>query len=293
MKTLRLISLTTIFAILSIIAFAQQNMEDVVYLKNGNIYRGLIIEQVPGETLKIQTVGGNVFTVVVTDIAKITKENKVADEQPAPRDYERGNMHSGNYYHSKDSARRQYQFRKKGYFFQGQLLLENLQGGVRIVNGYKFGRFGYIGIGIGIDMLGNTPFTSVSSNGGPSFNSNDISGVYLPLYLYYEGDILKKRITPFYTLEAGYCLSPGGGMPFDMGNNFSERRGGAMGGVGFGAKFNTRRKVNFSLLANLNFKNIHYRNYLYYYDDMGNYSEGYSSGNVMAIIPGIRFGIGF
>ena len=53
-------------------------MEDVVYLKNGNLYRGMIIEQVPNVSLKIETIGGNVFAVNIADVAKITKEHKVA-----------------------------------------------------------------------------------------------------------------------------------------------------------------------------------------------------------------------
>ena len=42
-------------------AFAQGNMQDVVYLKNGSIIRGEIIEMVSGETVKIMTVDGSVF----------------------------------------------------------------------------------------------------------------------------------------------------------------------------------------------------------------------------------------
>jgi len=54
-------------------AFAQQ-MEDVVYLKNGGLIRGTIIEQVPGESLKIQTRDGNVFVYTMGEVAKILKE---------------------------------------------------------------------------------------------------------------------------------------------------------------------------------------------------------------------------
>ena len=54
-------------------AFAQQ-MEDVVHLKNGSIVRGTIIEQLPGESLKIQTQGGSVFVYTMDEIAKISKE---------------------------------------------------------------------------------------------------------------------------------------------------------------------------------------------------------------------------
>ena len=54
-------------------AFAQQ-MEDVVYLKNGGLIRGTITEQIPSESLKIQTRDGNVFVYTMDEIAKISKE---------------------------------------------------------------------------------------------------------------------------------------------------------------------------------------------------------------------------
>ena len=54
-------------------AFAQQ-MEDVVHLKNGGLVRGTIIEQIPGESLKIQTRDGNVFVYTMDEIAKMSKE---------------------------------------------------------------------------------------------------------------------------------------------------------------------------------------------------------------------------
>ena len=54
-------------------AFAQQ-MEDVIHLKNGGLIRGTIIEQVPGESLKIKTREGNVFVYTMDEIAKMSKE---------------------------------------------------------------------------------------------------------------------------------------------------------------------------------------------------------------------------
>ena len=41
--------------ILTISCLAQESYEDVVYLKDGSIIRGMIIEQIPGKTIKIQT----------------------------------------------------------------------------------------------------------------------------------------------------------------------------------------------------------------------------------------------
>ncbi len=49
---------------------------DVVYLKNGGILVGSIIEQIPNESLKIQTKDGSVFVYSMNDIARIAKEKR-------------------------------------------------------------------------------------------------------------------------------------------------------------------------------------------------------------------------
>ena len=41
--------------------YAQGDLQEVVYLKNGSIIRGIIIEQQPNKLIKIQTNDGNVF----------------------------------------------------------------------------------------------------------------------------------------------------------------------------------------------------------------------------------------
>ena len=51
------------------------NYQDVVYLRNGSIIRGVIIEQIPNESLKIQTPGGSVFVFTgCRKFVKIAKE---------------------------------------------------------------------------------------------------------------------------------------------------------------------------------------------------------------------------
>ncbi len=56
-------------------SFAQQ-YEDVVYLKDGGVRRGLILEQIPGESVKLKTNYGEIFVIKMTDISKIAKEEK-------------------------------------------------------------------------------------------------------------------------------------------------------------------------------------------------------------------------
>lgn len=266
----------------SITTFAQSNMEDVVYLKDGSIYRGQIQELVPNQSLKIELLGGSVIVLQMNDVTKITKEAKV----PQNVGFERGSY--GTY---KDTTRRQFKYRDKGYFFQSQLLFENLQGGLRVINGYKFGRFGYLGVGVGVDFLLKDNFVIHNSGNGYA----DLTGVYMPLFLYHQGDILKKKVTPFYTVEAGVAVSPGG-FPFvgeDIYGGGDSRKVAGIGGLGFGVKFHTKRRVHFSLLANLNFKAIRYREENYYYDEFGNGYYYTNKGTATVLIPGLRFGIGF
>lgn len=67
-----------LFSLITISSFAQSNnYQDVVYLKNGSIIRGIIIEQVPNQSIKIETPDRNVFVYKMDEIEKMTKENAV------------------------------------------------------------------------------------------------------------------------------------------------------------------------------------------------------------------------
>ncbi len=68
--------LTICFLLIAITSqsHAANATDDVVYLKNGSIVRGEIIEQVPEEFVKVRTVGGSVFVFEVSEIAAIKKE---------------------------------------------------------------------------------------------------------------------------------------------------------------------------------------------------------------------------
>lgn len=304
MNAMRTLLITALLAIATI-ATAQQGLEDVLYLKNGNVYRGVLVEQVPGQYYNIQTIGGNIFHVEVGDVAKITREVAWAGSMSqqgtrnadASRNNDRGAASEAKALKRarKDSLKKAWTPRVKGYFFQGQLMLENLQGGIRIVNGYKVGRFGHLGIGLGIDLSGPSPIDRWGS-------SANLSGVYFPFYLYYGGDILKRRITPFYALELGYtvgrlhnatpepvydcidCVTTG---------NDGQMVHGMTGGAGIGVRFNTLRRINFHVLLNVNVKAVNHNEYSYYYDEFGNYYRSTYPTRTALVYPGIRFGIGF
>ena len=58
-------------------AFAQSNLQDVVYMKNGEIIRGEIIEMVPGEFIKISLDNGCVFIRDFDDIERFAIEQPI------------------------------------------------------------------------------------------------------------------------------------------------------------------------------------------------------------------------
>ncbi|MCH5182010.1 MAG: hypothetical protein J1F06_05195 [Prevotellaceae bacterium] len=60
--------------LLSGASLSAQKMTETVYLKNGSIIRGTIVEEVPGQSVKIQTKDGNVFVYQMGDIDRIAKE---------------------------------------------------------------------------------------------------------------------------------------------------------------------------------------------------------------------------
>lgn len=53
-----------------------KQMQDVIYLKNGSIIRGIIIENIPNESIKIETKDGSTFVYKMDEIIKMTKEKE-------------------------------------------------------------------------------------------------------------------------------------------------------------------------------------------------------------------------
>ena len=83
---LRFILVACLTAFVATAPLFAQPLEDVVYLKDGTIVRGIIIEQIPGESLKIQTQGGSMFVYTLEEIAKIVKEPVLEPEVKAKPD---------------------------------------------------------------------------------------------------------------------------------------------------------------------------------------------------------------
>ena len=71
-------------------ASAQQSYQDVVYLKNGSIIRGTIIEQVPNQYLKIETPDRSVFVYQMSEITKMARELVQAKQKSSNVNFKKG-----------------------------------------------------------------------------------------------------------------------------------------------------------------------------------------------------------
>jgi len=118
------------------ILLAQAETEDVVYLKNGGILRGEIIENHENDHLKIKVTGQNVFVVMMDDVENISS--------------------------SEISVQRLYEV--AGYMNRTGMEFLHSYGGstfrFTMVNGYRFNSHFSAGIGFGITPY-NDPLTLV------------------------------------------------------------------------------------------------------------------------------------
>lgn len=200
---LQKVLLVCLFALLPGMVFAQQApMQDVVYLKDGSVIRGVIIEQVPNESLKIETRDGNVFVYRMDEITKMTKEQ-------AP-----------NYYYG---VRPRYEAKPSGYMGMVEAGYGIGVGGgstigmrytdrfeLDVINGYQFSPYGFIGIGVGFN---------ISTNG-----ENVIS---IPLFLHGRVNLMDRNFSPFIALSLGYNISTSPKEKIDY-NTYAKWSGGVM-----------------------------------------------------------------
>jgi len=74
MKTAFIIAALCSFLLPAAVFAAGEEYEEVIYLKNGSVIHGTIIEQVPGVSYKIKTKSGDIFVFKAAEVEKIAKE---------------------------------------------------------------------------------------------------------------------------------------------------------------------------------------------------------------------------
>jgi hypothetical protein len=145
-------------------AAAQSNNRDVVYLKDGSVIKGTIIENVEGAGLKIKTDGGNVLAFDISEIQRVGKERTSYSYTRYPDGYSQRysyNSYSGFY--------PGYQYRSPGLAWLCSALVPGL--GQAAVNG-EWGK----GIGMCLGTYGLWGLAAICAD-GPVVCYDDDCGV--------------------------------------------------------------------------------------------------------------------
>ena len=169
---------------------AQTETKDVVYLKDGGILRGEIIEVNEHSHLKIEITGRNIFMISMDDVEKISSEEKPS----------------------------QLHFKKSGYMNRSgfEFLRANNESSLRftMVNGYQFNPHFAAGIGFGITPY-NDPLTLV-----PVFLDLNLrfleanSSPYLFLKTGYNFSVHHDDDVELLDHKGGLLFNPGVGLHF-------------------------------------------------------------------------------
>lgn len=146
------------------LSVSANELQEVLYLKNGSIIKGTIIEQVPEETVKIQTYDGSLFVYPMSDVLKITKEKNNRVEDVNDKKIKSGPKLIADF---------------GGVFLDDYGRIE-----VSATYGYQFNSYLYLGGGLGL---------------GYEF-TNDL---VLPLFVELRYTPLKKKITPYIDVKYG------------------------------------------------------------------------------------------
>jgi len=169
---LKMISLCFLLVFLTIFQTSSQKyVIDVIHLKNGDIYKGIIIEQPDPEILRIETLCQNTMNFNMEDVLSISSEK-----------------------FKPWSAAITYTFGPKGYVNItdfGMLIgtgnnSQNAIFSISSFNGYGFSSRYIAGVGIGVELF---------------------ETLMLPLYVESRWVITRSKFTPFLSLKAGYSFA--------------------------------------------------------------------------------------
>ena len=229
------------FILFATVLFAQNKMEDVIYLKNGSVIRGAI-QQLPSvqkgdswvlpPAVRIELAGGSVFVFQQAEIDSMKKENALKNKiREINRTYfrrDRGfrNITEMGFIYGAPSKNTN----NIGIYYN-QNSPEDFGLSLHTVNGYQVWPYLFAGFGMGIDRFITYQQT------------------FSPFYLRVASEFLKKKVTPYVFLDAGYSVM--WKQPDDTYTSY-KNKGGLYVSTGAGVRIYTRSRA--SVLISMSYK---------------------------------------
>ena len=141
-KTWKIFFLMTFICFSVSIAYSSEKHQDVVYLKNGSIIRGTLIELIIGKTMKIKTKDGSIFVYNLDEVEKITKEPTFRDKSDNNDSYSNNSTFANN---SNSLGSSELIFHPLGFLQFGPILQYDIFLGKSLYIGPHL-RFSYFGV---------------------------------------------------------------------------------------------------------------------------------------------------
>ena len=157
---------------------AAQNYTEVVYLKNGSIIKGVIIEQVPNVSLKIKTGDGSLIICQMNEVEKIIKEERYTRDYRTDIDNRKAARNTLKGY--------------KGFVDFGYIAdLSDYDANkveISTSHGYQFNNYFYLGGGVAADFY------------------TDVDLIAVPIFVDFRANFINKKVTPFADIKTGYSV---------------------------------------------------------------------------------------
>jgi len=222
---------------ISSFCYAQSNLIDVVYLKNGSMIRGIIIEQVPNQSLKIRTSDGSVFVYNISDVEKMTREEPVVQQERYYGQNTRNIRNTRNYtvIPSNKTLRGYKGFVDAGYTFSSEYE-DRVE--ISTSHGYQFNNYLFVGGGVGYHY----------------YSDPDVELYAMPIFANFRANFMNKKVTPFTDLRVGYSVG-------DLEGGYAY--------IGLGARFQLVKKMALNLTLGFSYQEYdYYSSYSsWYYED--------------------------
>lgn len=199
---------------------AQKRVVDLVTLQNGDIYRGMIVEQPDSQIIRINTLCYNTLNFNVEDISSISSEEI---------NLKRSGIKLPFHYNSRGYVN----ITDFGLLIATGDNAKNAIFSVSSMNGYSISSRFIIGAGIGIELF---------------------ETLMMPLYADTRVILLKGRLTPYAGFKAGYSFSledPAAG----WGENY-DTHGGFTWGMGAGIFIWTSERSSFEINLSYRYQSI-------------------------------------
>jgi hypothetical protein len=209
-----------------------QDYQEVVYLTDGSIIKGFIIEQVPDDYLKIETASGKIYTIEMYEVEKIIKERQRSRTQTNRRqNIDRYRYNSNNRYNDRYSSRNRSdyyddeydydEYKNYSYFpnrgYKGFIDLGYSYGTESKIGSYSFSGedrvefstshgilinpYFFVGLGMGFHY-----YTGYHDGDDYYYYDDDNAVIEIPIFGHIRSHFIDKRVSPFADVKLGYSV---------------------------------------------------------------------------------------